>query len=135
MVCEPGTRADGGSLEGHIWIVHRLCLREPILWDGDAYLTRALWHQPDTDNTEGPRCFVGPMNDPGNLSCMIFIVINGMHFVKVDACKMSDNYDSYLCNYCGRKLGCSKHLFLLFWLQNSFKKISFDKIELNSFTL
>jgi hypothetical protein len=56
--------AHGRPLESHIWIVHGLCPKEPVLWDGDAYTMRALWHQPVSGNTEGSCCFIGAMNFP-----------------------------------------------------------------------
>ena len=66
--------AHGRPLESHIWIVHGLCPKEPVLWDGDAYTMRALWHQPVSGNTEGSCCFIGAMNfmDFASITFVIF---------------------------------------------------------------
>lgn len=116
--------AHGRPPKSDIWIVHRLCPKEPVLWDGDAYTMRALWHQHVTGNTEGSRCFIGAMNLPRfyfntsviflfhlcicheifQVSCMlnfvlIFSAISGMQFVYERPSVQAVGFlIKYLCN-------------------------------------
>lgn len=65
--------AHGGSIETGLWIVHRLCLKESFLWNGDANKVRALWYSPDTSNTEGSCSLVGTMKTKMSTSTWISI--------------------------------------------------------------
>lgn len=51
----------GESVETYIWAIHRLCVEEPFLWDGDANSMWAVWHEFGTGSTEGACCLTGEM--------------------------------------------------------------------------
>lgn len=56
-----GNSVYGESFETNIWVIHRLCIEEPILWDGDANSMWVVWHKFGTSSTEGSSCLIGEM--------------------------------------------------------------------------
>lgn len=76
--------AHGESFESYLWIVHRLCTEESLLWDGDAHSMWTIWHQPIPGYTEGSRYLVRAMNCPRswispNCFCFVLFCYLGLH--------------------------------------------------------
>lgn len=78
--------AHGESPKSYLWIVHRLCVEESLLWNGDAHSVWAIWCQSHTGNTKRSCSLVESMKMHWNMQhwiCCLFYCLWFYFFITV----------------------------------------------------